>query len=511
MSDPKLLAGGRYILVEPLGEGGMATVYRAWDQRLEVWRAIKVLAPHLGRRKKLVARFEAEARTMALLEHPNVVRVYDVATDGEYAYIVMELVSGGCIVDWMEVNGRVPPRLAAEICAEVAKALHAAHESGVVHRDVKPHNILLDRKGVCKVTDFGIARVNRVGQGLTRTGAVMGTWGYMAPEQRTDASSVDRRADVYALGAMLYAITTDRAPMDLFAWDRDPTVLQGLHPAFEPVVKKACAYERGDRYATADELRNLLLGIAEILPEVAPDLPPLVSREAGDFHAPPPPVPIVRQQLPTEQPLHTLSKPVPDTKGWTEIEVPGRRKRVAIALAGLSVVASALAGWSALQLVGAEPEAVEQVEPAPVAVEAAIEPPPAPPKAEEPPAAEPPPAEPVATAPPVKARPAKATRRDAALREKAVNQCVKGGVRRPPHAGGDAVLKVTLCAAPATKPTVFFRAPAGEWASKRLAERSGAWFAKLPLDETETIEYYVVADGAKLGSRGTPKRFGGAP
>ena len=192
MSGPRALANGRYLLVSQLGEGGMATVYRAFDQRLQVWRAIKILAPQYASKPKLRSRFETEAQTMALLEHPNIVRVYDVGHDGPYAYIVMELLEGGSLVDWLEAHGAMPPPMAIEVTLQLCAGIQSAHDKGVVHRDIKPHNVMITADGSCRVTDFGIARVSdRTHDGMTRTGAVMGTWGYMAPEQRTDAKHVD--------------------------------------------------------------------------------------------------------------------------------------------------------------------------------------------------------------------------------------------------------------------------------------------------------------------------------
>ena len=131
------LAEGRFRLIHPLGEGGMATVYAAVDDRLNVRRAIKVLSPALSRRSRIRARFIAEARTMAALEHRNIVRVYDVELDGERPYIVMELVEGGSLVDWTAEHGAMPPRLALDVLTEILHALKAAHSRGVIHRDIK--------------------------------------------------------------------------------------------------------------------------------------------------------------------------------------------------------------------------------------------------------------------------------------------------------------------------------------------------------------------------------------
>ena len=153
------LADGRYRLITVLGVGGMATVYKAFDGRLQVPRAIKILSPELGLRPSLRARFESEASMMALLEHPNIVRIYDVGADGDRAYIVMELVDGGSLLDRVKTGGKLPPNLALRVTIDMLDALGVAHKRGVVHRDIKPHNILLSSDGNLRITDFGIARM----------------------------------------------------------------------------------------------------------------------------------------------------------------------------------------------------------------------------------------------------------------------------------------------------------------------------------------------------------------
>ena len=148
------LADGRYRLITVLGVGGMATVYKAFDGRLQVPRAIKILSPELGLRPSLRARFESEASMMALLEHPNIVRIYDVGADGDRAYIVMELVDGGSLLDRVKTGGKLPPNLALRVTIDMLDALGVAHKRGVVHRDIKPHNILLSSDGNLRITDF---------------------------------------------------------------------------------------------------------------------------------------------------------------------------------------------------------------------------------------------------------------------------------------------------------------------------------------------------------------------
>ena len=275
MSFPQSIADGRYTLVEPLGVGGMATVFKAFDQRLQVWRAVKVLAPQYSNRPSLRDRFEAEARTMASLEHRHIVRVYDVGRAGGSPYIVMELVDGGTLVDWVKQHGPMPPRLAVDAMIQTCEGVSAAHARRIVHRDIKPHNVLITAEGLCRVTDFGIARVEDDNEHLTRTGAVFGTWAYMAPEQRADAKKVDARADVYSLGATLYYLVTGRTPMDLFAAEKDPAVMEGIHECLMPVLVKSTQYSRNDRYETVQHFISALVALRETTPVDPPETPSL--------------------------------------------------------------------------------------------------------------------------------------------------------------------------------------------------------------------------------------------
>lgn len=284
------LEHGRYRLVGVLGEGGMATVYRAWDARLQVWRAIKVLDAALTDRPNVRQRFENEARTMARLHHRNIVTVHDVGADGARVFMVMELVEGGSLVDWVEENGPMPPRMALDVLGEVLAALQVAHDNHVVHRDIKPHNILVDRSGTAKVSDFGIARVADTDHSLTKTGAMMGTWTYMAPEQRTSARRVDARADVYAAGATLYALLTAREPFDLYTTELHEELFAGMPEDLAAPIKRACRYRPEDRYESADAMREALRTLAGEYATLPPGTPPLSCGDPGSLSAPPPPL-----------------------------------------------------------------------------------------------------------------------------------------------------------------------------------------------------------------------------
>jgi serine/threonine protein kinase len=204
----------------------------------------------------------------------------------------MEIVEGGTLVDWLEVHGAMPPRLAVDVMIQTCEGIHAAHLKGVIHRDIKPHNVMIGTDGVCRITDFGIARVGDTDASLTKTGAVMGTWGYMAPEQRTNAKTVDARADVYALGASLYTLLTNKLPMDLFAADRDASMMAGIQLELVDLLLKATDYAKDRRYANCLELVEALKAVRPLLPENPADMPPL-AREPGA----PPPVPRVEDYV----------------------------------------------------------------------------------------------------------------------------------------------------------------------------------------------------------------------
>ena len=271
---PPTLKGGRYIITGILGKGGNAGVYQAWDTRLRQWRAIKVLAAQFIEDEEVRARFAQEAATMAELDHPNLVRVFDISDDPFTPHIVMEICAAGTIIDWMKVHGAVPPRLALKVIRATAIATEVAHERNIVHRDIKPQNILITHAGAIKLTDFGIAQHHD--HTLTKSGATMGTYAFMAPEQRHDSSSVDHRADIYSLGATLFTLVKVQTTTELFVVEKEDEILDGIPEPVVNTILRACSYKPRQRYQSIPDLLEAI-DIALTQLEEDPSHPPLNS------------------------------------------------------------------------------------------------------------------------------------------------------------------------------------------------------------------------------------------
>jgi len=205
---------GRYQLVEKVGSGGIGAVYRARDPQTDGIVAVKVLTAHLAENPVQLDRFSREFRAATKLEHPNVVRALDMGVDGATVYLVTEFVEGVSLGQMIDRQGGLKEDAAVRIITQVAQALHYAHQNKVVHRDVKPDNILIRTDGMVKLADFGLAKDYDDDRGLTRTLSGLGTPHFMAPEQYRDAKNVDTRGDIYSLGATLYAAVTGRVPFD---------------------------------------------------------------------------------------------------------------------------------------------------------------------------------------------------------------------------------------------------------------------------------------------------------
>ena len=273
------ILAGRYRLVRPIARGGMAEVWEGHDEVLARPVAVKVLHAHLARDPDFAERFRREAVAAARLGHANIVATYDAGTDGDTAFIVMELVSGRTLRQALEAEGCLPATKVARIGIDVAEALDCAHRNGLIHRDVKPANILLaevpgSARVRVKVADFGIAKLEAEagGSDLTQTGAIIGTAKYLSPEQ-VEGRPPDARSDVYALGVVLYELVCGQPP---FAADTElATALQhvkgevvpprrlvaGVPRPLEAVVLRAMARDPDERYQSAAEVRDALAAI----------------------------------------------------------------------------------------------------------------------------------------------------------------------------------------------------------------------------------------------------------
>ncbi len=205
------LLDNRYEILENIGSGGMAEVYKALDHRLNRLVAVKILKEELSRNQEFRRRFQTESQAVAMLSHPNIVSVYDVSSSGGVDYIVMELIEGISLKQYMERKGPLNWRETLHFSMQIAKALEHAHGRGIVHRDIKPHNILILKDGSIKVTDFGIARIGAAQNTLTRE--ALGSVHYISPEQAKGAM-VDNRSDIYSLGIVMYEMLTGRPPYD---------------------------------------------------------------------------------------------------------------------------------------------------------------------------------------------------------------------------------------------------------------------------------------------------------
>ena len=208
---PFELISDRYEVEELVGAGGMSSVYRARDQLLERHVALKILHPQYGEDEEYVERFRREARSVAKLSHPHIVTVIDRGEDDGRQYIVFEYVHGENLKQLIERTGPLPTRRAIELAISIADALSFAHENGIVHRDVKPQNVLLTPDGDAKVTDFGIARSLDVERGVTQTGTVLGTSNYLSPEQ-AGGKATTPSTDIYSLGVVVYELLTAEVP-----------------------------------------------------------------------------------------------------------------------------------------------------------------------------------------------------------------------------------------------------------------------------------------------------------
>ncbi len=335
---------GQYRIIEQIGQGGMATVYKAYQPSLDRYVAVKVLPPYFAHEPGFAMRFTREAKAIAKLNHPNILPIYDFGQEGELSYIVMKYVEAGTLKDI--VGGPLPLDETADIIRQIAVALEHAHQNGILHRDVKPSNVLLDEGRWVLLTDFGLAKMVEGSAVLTASGVGVGTPAYMAPEQG-QGGPVDARADIYSLGVVLYEMATGRVPFQaetpmavVIKHITDPlplprTINAQLPEAVERVILRALAKDPGDRFASTAQMADALAAAVSAAVEPAPETVELSLAE---------PVPA---PLPTPAP--SPEKPTPAA------EAPPTRKGFPWKIVGaVAVIIVALAAIFALSSLGGE-------------------------------------------------------------------------------------------------------------------------------------------------------------
>jgi tetratricopeptide (TPR) repeat protein len=335
---------GQYEIIELIGEGGMANVYRAWQPSLQRYVALKVLAPHLSGDANFVTRFHQEAVSAANLKQSHIVTIHDVGDQDGYHYIAMEFIEGGSLEDRIRSQGALPLEQVVDIIGQVGQALDYAHQRGFIHRDIKPANVLITPEGRAVLTDFGIAKAvsdSGVTAPLTKAGSIFGTPHYMSPEQIKD-EPIDHRADLYALGIVCYEMLAGQVPFDgatthaiLYAQAHNPPpplneANPDIPPAVETVVNKMLSKPPEARY---DNAGAFAAALAQAVP--------IGQGPAADEAT-------VVMQKPPEQAAVTMV--APSQKRAPELpqqaRTPARRRKMALLLAllGVVLVGGAIAG-----------------------------------------------------------------------------------------------------------------------------------------------------------------------
>jgi serine/threonine protein kinase len=323
---------GPYRVLERLGFGAMSNVYLCRHQATPGRVAVKVLATMQAKNSTALKRFYREARAASALDHPNLVRVRDIDWDGDTEYMVMDYVDGSSIQDIVKQFGQMDVTRAAHYIAQAAKGLQYAHERGLVHRDIKPGNLLIDRQGTVKILDMGLARFTEEdGAQLTQGGEVLGTPEYAAPEQAVDSHNVDIRADIYALGAVFYFMLTGTAPYSeeksaagklLAKEKRPPRPIRESRPEapeeLVAVVDKMMARDRTQRYATPSEVVAALATWTQtpIDPPPEQEMPQLSLAARSDQAPAPRRTPVSKKQPVPAEDDESPEEEAPSNMGW---------------------------------------------------------------------------------------------------------------------------------------------------------------------------------------------------
>ena len=264
----KVLAG-RYELFERIGEGGMSVVYKAKDKLLNRFVAIKILKPEFINDHKFIDSFRRESQAAASLSHPNIVNIYDVGREGNIHYIVMELIEGKTLSDYIKEQGPMSYPKVIALSKQIAAALSFAHKNHIIHRDVKPHNVMITPNGTAKITDFGIAKAVNAATIVDNTDGIIGSVHYFSPEQAR-GGYVDEKSDIYSLGIVMYEMLTGKVPFDgdnpvniaLMHINGEMVppskIVDGVPPALEHIILKCTDKYPVNRFASADELIEAL-------------------------------------------------------------------------------------------------------------------------------------------------------------------------------------------------------------------------------------------------------------
>jgi serine/threonine protein kinase len=284
----------RYRIVSELGRGGMGVVYKATDRMLGRTVALKRLLT--SQNKMLIDRFLAEAKSIAALNHPNIIQIFDIGKDAEGLYITTEFVDGTDLQKLIKNKGKLAPKIAIKLIVPICEALAYAHARGVIHRDIKPANILLAKDGTPKIADFGLARTQSM-KDAEMTGVVMGTKSYASPEQFQDSKHVDHRTDIYSTGAMFHEMVTGKNPQFLRLSDT-PAV-------FESLVAKATDIDRTQRFPSMDAMLAELNAVARV---AKPNAKPTVRDDSEMILIPAGPFKFGPQGKAAELPAFSIDK-----------------------------------------------------------------------------------------------------------------------------------------------------------------------------------------------------------